>query len=73
MKVLAAVSLIALLATVSGSLAEDDADVAQRKREQQAVEREYQRALRATQSRTQTQTPKLDPWGNVRAPDKNSK
>ena len=73
MKVLAAVSAIALLATVSGSLAEDDADVAQRKREQQAVEREYQRALRATQSRTQTQTPKLDPWGNVRAPDKNSK
>ncbi len=78
MRVLAAVVVMALLAPVSVSLAEPsllEQEYQRKKQEQADVEKEYQRMLKATQSRTPatTQAPKADPWGTVRTPDKNSK
>jgi hypothetical protein len=75
MKVLVAGAAIALLATVSASLAEKavDKEYEQRKLQQLEAEKEYQRMLKLRTPTTTTQTPKADPWGNVRTPDKNSK
>jgi hypothetical protein len=76
MRVLAAGVVTVLLATVSVSLAEPtmlEKEYQKQKLEQLEADKEYQRMLKATQSRTPTAAPKADPWGSVRTPDKNSK
>jgi hypothetical protein len=45
----------------------------EQKQRQLETDKEYQRMLKATQSRTPTTAPKADPWGSVRPADKNSK
>lgn len=76
MKVLAPGVAMVLLATVSVSLAEPsmlDKVYEQQKLQQAEADKEYQRMLRDTKSRSTTTAPKADPWGSVRTPDKNSK
>jgi len=79
MKVLVAGVVMTLLTTVPVSLAQQAEPqmlekVYQEQKQQQAeADKEYQRMLKATQSRTPTTAPKADPWGSVRPADKNSK
>jgi hypothetical protein len=75
MKVLAPGVAMVLLATVSVSLAEPsvlDKVYEQQKLQQAEADKDYQRMLKDTKSRTTT-APKADPWGSVRTPDKNAK
>ena len=76
MRVLAAGVAMTLLATGSVSLAEPvmlEKVYQEQKQQQLEADKDYQRTLKATRSRTPTTAPKADPWGTVRPPDKNSK